>query len=786
MSLRQSLGVGCLVLNQTLGALGKRAQREVETWLNRCGPEWTCARLKAIWSATLCIADKDVDGAKRVYQENSISYRKSSMLPKGAWGAVAKRYLDAKRPSVQRRIAACLRFYTSMSLPAGHQPTARQMRKLIPAVIQTSECDFDRKKASVDTCVTDFRFYDGEGSISPPPLLDDISYTSNPLNRLHLDLSMINSYRKIIATGNMTAAGISVGTRKVIRDRMKSVGYSAKPISGREDGAEWLHATSYYYTPIPSEFIPQAIREAPYGMMVCSLNSTEWLPDSLDYNTRCAEMRAELRSKGVHDQFIGRYTVLQEQGCKPRGVFQPTAWVQLACQPYHRKIDQACLRLYPNECDVHDQVRGVYDAVEHLRQGKPVSCVDLSSATDRFPRFVTVGILEELGYPEFAQALEEISSQKWECPYIPEGYVTCGSGQPMGVYGSFPSFTLSNLALCDVALRLAFGKQVEAHPTRDVAGTRDWHDWITPFPSGAYFHVVGDDVIFSDIKVATEYRACLTTLGVKTSSEKCFSNGHIAEFAGFIIRKDDDHNPVAYRPYKVPNTGYVSNPLDFLHALGAKAKKLPRRTEFWKRSAEAFEKTLPWRTLDLSPILPDEDEWLPSNGAHASDLVTLSRKLGYLLTGEKLSPDALAAYCPCLDGDTRINRRPIIDEITPWDYRRFNPETYADQKESIRRRPKPSVWQDPLMKEIRETGSLSLGSPLIVEPSPIDDESQPSVGEPQVTGSCPRITETSICDATVGGGRFRDMHDIDRALTTIEGIEANAEIAGDYDSIDLP
>jgi uncharacterized membrane protein YagU involved in acid resistance len=67
-------------------------------------------------------------------------------------------------------------------------------------------------------------------------------------------------------------------------------------------------------------------------------------------------------------------------------------------------------------------------------------------------------------------------------------------------------------------------------------------------------------------------------LGVETQQAKCFA-GRVGEFAGFVLLPCKNGNTTCFRPYKVPTREFVTNPAEFLHALGLKASKLSRKWE---------------------------------------------------------------------------------------------------------------------------------------------------------------------------------------------------------------
>jgi hypothetical protein len=225
--------------------------------------------------------------------------------------------------------------------------------------------------------------------------------------------------------------------------------------------------------------------------------------------------------------------------------------------------------------------------MQHLEEGHDVYSVDLSSATDRFPRSFTIKVLRHLGLNSHAQSLEQLCTESFPCAQSGKE-LKYGAGQPMGLYGSFPMFQLSNALVADVAVTVSMEAGLKPIPFRD----------------GTFFSVLGDDIIFSDQHVAAYYSDTMRILGCDISPSKTFS-GKVGEFAGFVVLPVDKtrNQYTAFRPYKVPDGSKISNGLEFLHALGSKAKKV---SPYWSRMFEAYSRTLGQRDLSLSPLVHED------------------------------------------------------------------------------------------------------------------------------------------------------------------------------------
>lgn len=619
MSSATQTHIGCLIVNLSCGRRAKGVQREIEYFLSHNGPEWTCNRLKALWNVALHLKNHSGDLARQVLQDNSISYRKDTLLPKGNLGWVVSQFVKSQRPSVQRRYAAVLRFYTSLQLTI-QGVSKRQFGKAYHSIA-------DPFKSPTGDKNRDDWFHDETLQ----------------------------------------------GMKHVLDRRMKNHNYTCKGVSENMRYADKLRATSYYYS---SRKLINDMKGVPYASMVLSLISNEYCPPSLDHDTPCTEMREVIRSQGYKEKFVGRVFPIQEQGCKARVVAQPSAWVQLACRPYHTLLADAAEKLFPKESCVRDQVSGVYQILQHLENGFEAYSVDLSSATDRFPRSLILPLIEQLGYPEYAQAVEDICQHEFSCDWCDAGSIKYAVGQPMGLYGSFPMFHLANCTL--------------AHHCTRVAMAMYGKDSLHRFPDKSYFQDLGDDIVFPDKYIARIYKETCNRLGIEISLSKSFS-GHVAEFAGFVVIPSNK-GYTAFRPYKVPVGKHITNPLQFLHAIGYKVNRL-RRSKWWNKQFIAYSYTLGQRDLSLSPLVSTDDDKSVGASFRGDNhlIISISNRLAEFY-------DDL----PDLSGDTKINRRPLFRERGPMDFYGYN-EEWLTKQEELPREPflfvAKSISKDPLIKE---------------------------------------------------------------------------------------
>lgn len=634
--------VGCLVANVALGRDGKAFQREVERLTDHMGPEWVVNRMKVLWNVANHLRNDDLSSAQELYQSNSIAYHKGDMTPKGPFRQAVKQYALAQRPSVIKRKAAVLRFYTSVKLSS---LTEKQWAKAYDAIT------------------------------TPSP--DSVEEKAVALAKQHVLLS-----------------GSPI--LKQLRIRALSGEDWTPPLDDRY--ADQLRATSHYHS---SKALPKEMKGKPYASMTLSFLDNSYVPPSLDGITPNQEMRNIFRDQDPSWDMkpVGKIAALQEQGAKARVVCMPSASLQLAFAPLHKKLARLAEEVFPDASCVKDQQKGVYGVLRHMQEGKPVFCTDLSSATDRFPRSYSIELLRRLGMGKYADALDDVCQK----PFVGPGgeILHYGTGQPMGLYGSFPLFHLSNLMVAESAERE--GSRLKSSP-------------LDKFQNGRAFYVLGDDVVFSDKIVSDRYRKIMGDLGVPISEHKSFE-GKLAEFAGFMVTESRE-GFVAFRPYKVPDTDHVSNPISFLDSLGSRAA---RRSPYWAKQWDLFKETTGSRGLDLSPHISGDEDLGPN--PYRGDSRTLVDLANSLVT---IVPDL-----PDISNAMRASRIPLFHERRYNDYYGYSPDR-MQASEKIRKdlplnaRTSQALRDDPLMEEVRmrrESPQSSVSSRIL---NPVSDRTPES------------------------------------------------------------
>lgn len=204
----------------------------------------------------------------------------------------------------------------------------------------------------------------------------------------------------------------------------------------------------------------------------------------------------------------GEIHFIQEPGGKLRSVASPFRVHQEALRPLGDLLYDV-VRQLPWDC-THDQHAAIPHIQSHLWQGGKVHSVDLSSATDHFPLSLQVSALRALICKDdwdHVDLFEEISRAWWKSPI---GDLQWTKGQPLGLYPSFASFTLTH------GLLLFYLNDCR-------------HD--------NQFFVVGDDVVILDDKLKDKYISMLDRMSCPWSEDKSISSNSLAEFAGKIVTK---------------------------------------------------------------------------------------------------------------------------------------------------------------------------------------------------------------------------------------------------------
>jgi hypothetical protein len=238
--------------------------------------------------------------------------------------------------------------------------------------------------------------------------------------------------------------------------------------------------------------------------------------------------RVNLRVRGGR---IGRVHVSQEPGGKARFFASPRLIIQAALSGLYQDIAEI-LRDLDNDCS-RDQLKLVPTVVRVLAAKQRAFSIDLSSATDTFPRELQWYCLRALGVRSDAIALlEHCASTPWELDGVISSFsgkstISWDVGQPLGLK---PSFVIFSLTMHALLYGIAFENGYSGR--------------------GAYYQL-GDDHIGFIPRVEYKFIELLNKLGVEVSQQKSVISNRVAEFAGCFIRHDGVFfNPGKWRSLK--------------------------------------------------------------------------------------------------------------------------------------------------------------------------------------------------------------------------------------------
>lgn len=576
--------------------------RQINLWLDHNGIEWTCKRLKSLRVAGLQLRGGNPSLAKEIYQQNSISYRKSTNLPRGIYGKVLGMYVKAQRPAVLRVLEVILRLYTALRC---REITASQYKKASEAISSPyNGCDLSSFQE---------RFYTTVTSVIPDPDWD----LDEP------DLSKLKAFTSVCSGSVGQPTSINSDLNLIARER-----------SFR--GAQ------------------------PYGKFVRALATNPYTPNALRkfIPPEIISLQNLLLEEGDCSWEPGEITCIQEAGCKARVVFVPAPLTQWLFQPLHKKLDSYIRNneILSIHSGMHDQAKSAWVLKAALDGKTKVFAFDASSATDRFPRQLQIQTLIGLGHEEFADALEEICNQ--DVFFTTGKYrgkkLKYGCGQPMGLYSSFPLYHISHIMLViacmaaykvknDVEYAVKFLFQEELETLDDMTFefqleqiVRKYSHRNKYFGEKPKFQVTGDDIVIWDEPTALVYSGVMSKLGVSLSPDKSIQSYRVSEYVGFILTRTNQMT-AAYRPYKhgKPWCKTIHSPISLLNALG---NRLSTQGGHWSDWVRAFQVTKYQRDLDLSPFItqnersPLGDKLIDQPSLQSALSFTLNRKTRYRVT----------------------------------------------------------------------------------------------------------------------------------------------------------
>nr|WEU70946.1 MAG: RNA-dependent RNA polymerase [Hangzhou mito-like virus 8] len=237
-----------------------------------------------------------------------------------------------------------------------------------------------------------------------------------------------------------------------------------------------------------------------------------FFPLSPDY----VQMRVE-SMLGCGRRIMGSYGCSVEPGLKVRGFFSPNSAVKALEYPLY-----LFLRNLEARTGLSSRYARDLSVVQMwMQQGRIVTSLDQSAATDRFPLGPQLQLMRLLGVPiEWIRLVQTVSRGKWmaSAPARRLGFpeiIRARVGQAMGTRVSMPLYTLTQI--CIIA---GLCKEMGFDPSDT-------------------FRVLGDDVVVANQAVASVLADLYEALGVTINREKSYESDRYAEFAGALITPEN-------------------------------------------------------------------------------------------------------------------------------------------------------------------------------------------------------------------------------------------------------
>jgi len=205
---------------------------------------------------------------------------------------------------------------------------------------------------------------------------------------------------------------------------------------------------------------------------------------------------------------------------KNRTVAMADYYSQTALKPFSKELYRI-LKKIPQDC-TFDQS----SFIGKLPKGEKYFSFDLHAASDRVPLVLIERIMSKLIGKTKASAWADImSGYEFTCPDgIPRRYTT---GQPMGMYSSWPAFTLAHHFIIYLV-----AQKVQV-----------------PFRKLPYA-ILGDDIVIAGEKAAQAYLEFCRTLDIPISLQKTHSSKDVYEFAKRWFFKGTEITPF-------PTSGFI-------------------------------------------------------------------------------------------------------------------------------------------------------------------------------------------------------------------------------------
>lgn len=214
----------------------------------------------------------------------------------------------------------------------------------------------------------------------------------------------------------------------------------------------------------------------------------------------------------LKDPKLRKLVSFPEKEDKVRVVALLDYFSQTVLRPLHLHLFKV-LRKIPQDCTFEQE-----SFIEKIKDWEYFCSADLSAATDRFPLTLICEVLKGHLSVEYVNAFSRILVDR---PFhYGEEKLTYKTGNPMGAYASWSSFTISHhyvIYYCCRKLNI------------------NWHT--------AKYCMLGDDIVIGDERLATLYIEVMTELGVEINMAKTHKSKYFCEFAKRLILHGEEITP---------------------------------------------------------------------------------------------------------------------------------------------------------------------------------------------------------------------------------------------------
>nr|URG16602.1 MAG: RNA dependent RNA polymerase [Mitoviridae sp.] len=206
---------------------------------------------------------------------------------------------------------------------------------------------------------------------------------------------------------------------------------------------------------------------------------------------------------------------------------------QTVLRPLHLYLFRV-LRKIPQDCTFKQE-----SFIDKIKDWTYFASADLTAATDRFPLRLITEVLGGRLPPAYIEAFTRILVER---PFVlqdrntlKERELKYSTGNPMGAYASWSSFTLSHhyvMYYCCRELKI-------------------------PYHTAKYC-MLGDDIVIGDERLATLYIDVMLDLGVDINLSKTHKSLHFCEFAKRLIYRGTDITPFPISALKETSKRYFT------------------------------------------------------------------------------------------------------------------------------------------------------------------------------------------------------------------------------------